>query len=337
MAWLSPRALRALVVVFFSAFAAAAWAQPKPLQTLNVIVFPGGFNLPIWAAERQGFFEQNGIRVVITPTPSSTFQMQGLAEGRFDIAMTAMDNVVAYQEGQGEAKIPDNPDMFAFMGADNGFLSLVGGKGVKSFADLKGQKLSVDALTTGYAFVLRELLARNGIAESEVTFERAGGVSGRFQALLKGAHAGTMLITPFDILAMNQGHPQLARAAEHLGAYQGVVAASRRSWAKDNEAALVGYIRAWQAGVAFLYDPRNRDVAEALLVANIRAMSPQLAKQSLQVLLDERTGFFKDPALDLKGVATVLALRSKFAEPRKSLTDPSKYVDSSYVEKARKP
>ena len=99
----------------------------------------------------------------------------------------------------------------------------------------------------------------------------------------------------------------------------------------------MGYIRAWQAGVAFLYDPRNRDVAEALLVANIRAMSPQLAKQSLQVLLDERTGFFKDPALDLKGVATVLALRSKFAEPRKSLTDPSKYVDSSYVEKARKP
>src|SRR5918992_1002509 len=185
------RCLAALLALVASG---AVFGQAKPLQTLNVIVFPGGFNLPLWAAERQGFFESNGLRVVITPTPNSTFQMQGLAEGRFDVAMTALDNVVAYQEGQGEAKIPDNPDLFAFMGADNGFLSLVGGQGVTSIADLKGKKLSADAMTTGYAFVLRELLAGNGISESEVTFERAGGVLGRFQELLKGSHAGTMLI-----------------------------------------------------------------------------------------------------------------------------------------------
>jgi ABC-type nitrate/sulfonate/bicarbonate transport system substrate-binding protein len=313
---------------------APAWAQAKSAQVLNVIVFPGGFNLPLWAAERQGFFTENGVRVVLTPTPSSTFQMQGLAEGRFDIAMTAIDNVVAYQEGQGEAKIPDNPDMFAFMGADNGFLSLVGGRGVKSIGELKGRKLSVDAMSTGYAFVLRELLAKNGIAESEVTFERAGGVLGRFQELLKGTHDGTMLITPFDLIAMNRGHVQLARAAEHLGAYQGVVGAARRSWARQNEAALVGFIRAYQSGLQFLYDAGNRDVAEALLVANVRAMTPQLAKQSLQVLLHDKTGFFKVPAIDMDGVQTVLALRSKYAEPRKSLNDPGKYVDSAYQKKA---
>ena len=106
---------------------------------LNVIVFPGGFNLPAWAAQRQGFFEASGVRVSFTPTPSSTFQMQGLAEGTFDIAMTAFDNVVAYQEGQGEAKMPDAPDLFAFMGSDNGFLSVMGGKGIARFPDLRGR------------------------------------------------------------------------------------------------------------------------------------------------------------------------------------------------------
>ena len=312
------------------ALAAAAYGQAKPLQTLNVIVFPGGFNLPLWAAERQGFFENSGVRVVLTPTPSSTFQMQGLAEGRFDIAMTAIDNVIAYQEGQGEAKIPDNPDMFAFMGGDNGFLSLVGGPGVKSIAELKGKKLSVDAMTTGYAFVLRELLARSKISESEVSFERAGGVLGRFQELMKGTHAGTILITPFDVLAMQKGHTQLARAAEHLGAYQGLVGAARRSWARQNEAALVGFIRAYRSGVQFLYEPTNWEIAEALLVANVRAMTPQLAKQSLQVLLHPHTGFYKDAAIDMKGVATVLALRSKYGEPKKELTDAAKYMDTSY-------
>jgi ABC-type nitrate/sulfonate/bicarbonate transport system substrate-binding protein len=299
-------------------------------QDLRVIVFPGGFNLPIWAAERQGFFEEQGLRVVLTPTPSSTFQMQGLAEGRFEVAMTAFDNVVAYQEGQGEAAIPPNPDMFAFMGSDHGFLSVVGGRGVKSFADLKGRKLSVDALTTGYAFVLRELLARNGIAEAEVTFDRAGGALGRFQELLKGTHAGTVLVTPFDLLAMNQGHTRLALAHEQLGAYQGVVAASRRSWAAKNEDALVGFVRAYRDGVSFIF--ANREIAAALLVANVRAMTPALAGQTLAVLLDERHGFFRDVRLDAAGMKSVLALRSKFSAAR--FSDPAKYVDLSYRDKA---
>jgi len=229
-----------------------ALAQPKPAQKLEVIVFPGGFNLPIWAAERQGFFEANGVRVSLTPTPSSTFQMQGLAEGRFDIAMTAFDNVVAYQEGQGEAKIPDQPDLFAFMGSDNGFLSVMGGKGVQRFADLKGRKVSVDALTTGFAFVLRELLAKNGIAESEVTFERAGGLIERFPGLLNGTHAATVVLTPFDLIAQAKGHAQLARAGEQLGAYLGVVGAARRSWAREHADALAGFIRAYRQGVDFL-------------------------------------------------------------------------------------
>ena len=60
-------------------------------------------------------------------------------------------------------------------------------------------------MTTGYAFVLRELLAKNGIAESDVTFERAGGALSRFQELIKGSHAGTILVTPFDLLAIEKG------------------------------------------------------------------------------------------------------------------------------------
>lgn len=323
------RLLTALALATMSAVAAA---QPQ-LKTLNVIVFPGGWNLPIWAAERQGFFEQNGVRVAVTPTPSSTFQMQGFAEGRFDIAMTAIDNVVAYQEGQGEAKIPDNPDMFVFMGGDSGFLSLVGGKSVRSIAELKGKKISVDAMTTGYAFVLRELLARSGIAESEVTFERAGGGLQRFQELLKGSHAGTMLIAPFDLLAINQGHVRLAKADEHLGAYQGVVGAARRSWARENEAALLGFIRAYHAGVQFVVDSKNREITEALLVALAgRTMTPPLARQAADTLLDPKAGFIRDVAVNVEGARTVLALRSKFTG--KPLGDPTKYIDSSYRDKA---
>ena len=34
------------------------------LQTVNLIVFPGGFNWPIWVAQEKGFFASNGIEIV---------------------------------------------------------------------------------------------------------------------------------------------------------------------------------------------------------------------------------------------------------------------------------
>jgi ABC-type nitrate/sulfonate/bicarbonate transport system substrate-binding protein len=141
----------------------AASAQAQSLQPVSVIVFPGGFNWPIWVAQARGYFADNGIEVKLTPTPNSVFQLTGLIEGKFDIGMTAIDNVIAYMEGQGEAAVAAQPDLFAFMGGDNGFLSLVMAPEVKSFADLKGKTLSVDALTTGYAFVLLDLLERGGL------------------------------------------------------------------------------------------------------------------------------------------------------------------------------
>jgi ABC-type nitrate/sulfonate/bicarbonate transport system substrate-binding protein len=79
-------------------------------QSISVIVFPGGFNWPIWVAQQKGYFAQNGIEVKLTNTPNSVFQLTGLIEGRFDVAMTAIDNVVAYMEGQGEAKVDRQPD-----------------------------------------------------------------------------------------------------------------------------------------------------------------------------------------------------------------------------------
>ena len=42
----------------------------------------------------------------------------------------------------------------------------------------------------------------------------------------------------------------------------------------------------------------------------------------------------RDVALDLDGIRTVLELRSKYGAPKKTLTDPMKYVDLSYYEKA---
>src|SRR5467141_4828049 len=98
-----------LAVLFLTA---CTTTPPAATKTVNVIVFPGGFNWPIWVAQEKGLFSKNGLDVKVTPTPSSVFQLTNLIEGKFDIAMTAIDNLIAYREGQGEAKV-DGPDLIA--------------------------------------------------------------------------------------------------------------------------------------------------------------------------------------------------------------------------------
>src|SRR5215468_3439387 len=327
------RTLSGLVIACAFATGVDAQAPATPPTPLRVIAFDGGWNLPVWAAQRQGFFEANGVSVQLSYTPTSTYLISSLFDGKADIALALMDNYVAYQEGQGEAKIPDNPDLFAFLGGDGGFASVVAAPGVKSFAELKGKTVSVDAMTTGFAFLLREMLARNAITEADVTIVRAGGTPNRYRELLAGKQDATVLRTPFELTAKARGFNVLAYA-ESLGAYQGTAAATRRSWAMSHEKELIGFIRAYRAGVDWLYDRANREIVEALLVANQRDMTPALAKQAYDLLLADKGGITRDAALDMNGIRTVLELRSKYGTPKKTLTEPAKYVDLSYYEKA---
>ena len=316
---------------------ATAHAQPAPaLRTINVITFGGGVNLPIFVAQRQGLFSKHGVEINLRYTPSSVYLMTGLIEGRFDIASAAIDNLVAYQEGQGEAPVKVTPDLVAFMGLENGFLNLVALPEVKSVADLRGKDLGVDALSTGFAFVLREMLDKAGIKDSDAKYVRFGGTPLRYAALLERKFAATLLSTPFDLQAEAKGFTRLGNATDLLGAYQGRAAFAMRGWLKDNEAAAIGFMRAMREATEWIYDPQNREIAEALLVANDRDMTSALAKKTYDMFVDKKGGLYRDGKIDIEGFKVVLALRAKYGQPKKDLNDPMKYIDLDLYGKAFK-
>ncbi|UUX95307.1 ABC transporter substrate-binding protein [Aquabacterium sp. J223] len=306
-------------------------APPAAAVPLKVIVFPGGFNWPLWVAQDKGYFSRERLSVAITPTPNSTFQMKGLIQGDFDIAMTAMDNVIAYREGQGEAGV-DGPDLVAVMGADTGFLRVVASPDVRSYADLRGKTLSVDALSTGYAFVLLEMLERNGLVlDRDYKTERAGGVMQRYQALMERKHAATMLVAPFDIMAQAQGFPTLGNASVALGHYQGVVAAVRQGWARANAQQVSSYIRAYAAAIDWLADPRNKDDAIRIFLANMPAQTTlQAAQTAYTALVSGRETFQRQARIDTAGVDTVVRLRAKFGRAGVKLREGAQYYDMTY-------
>src|SRR5918912_654360 len=129
------------------------------------------------AAQAKGLFEREGLTVEVELTRGSVEQIRGLLAGTWDIAHTAADNVMAYVDREGA-------DLCVFGVFDLSVgQTLVVRPEVRSYADLRGQPLGVDALDTGYAFVLRRMLERNGLAWGSYELVPVGSTPQRQQAL----------------------------------------------------------------------------------------------------------------------------------------------------------
>jgi ABC-type nitrate/sulfonate/bicarbonate transport system substrate-binding protein len=293
--------------------------------SLRVMGFGGASSWPLLVARELGYFGQQDLRVELLRARDSASQMKQLAEGRIDIAMTAMDNVIAREEG----------DVIAFMGVNHGGrFNLFAQRDIDSVAALRDRDIGVDAVSTGYAFVLRDMLREGGLAPGEYRLASVGGSRERWQALLDGKVAATLLNAPYDARARTQGYRLLARS-ENIGRYQGSVGAARRAWARGHAPVLVSFIRAYVQAMRWLYAPSNREEALAVLMRNQRGMGREEAERSYDGLLHPATGSLApDAALDLEGVAKVLTLRREFTPSRKPPADAQSYYDLRYWREA---
>ena len=86
--------------------------------------------------------------------------------------------------------------------------------------------------------------------------------------------------------------------------------------------------------VRWLEEPSNREAAIALLRANVPGMDAEVARLSCAVLLDARSGFFADVALDDTGARAVMELRGRLGDPPRRLDDVARYIDRRYWSEA---
>jgi ABC-type nitrate/sulfonate/bicarbonate transport system substrate-binding protein len=325
--------LVAISFVALSVFAAPVQAQKE--ITLNS--FKSASLWPIWAAGKQGLFEKQGLTVKNIYTPNSVDQMVGLIEGKFDMITTAFDNVIAYAEGEGSPQAPKDADLIAFMGGNNGALSLIARPEIKGIKDLKGRDLAVDAIATGFSFVLREILARNGLGVNDYKFVAFGNTGARWQALRDNKAFAGLLSPPLSQIAVAQGYPKLADAVEVLGGYQGTVAATRRDWAKSNADTVVAFILGYRAGLAWLRAPANKQAAIDVLRSEIPETTAAAGEQNYAVLIADPKGFDVGGKIDAAGARQVLELRRRYGPQGKSGRDIGRFIDESYFERAAKP
>ena len=303
------------------------------LTTIEMITFGGASNLPLWMAQERGLFARQGLAITLAATKGSIPQMQNMMAGKYQLAGTSIDNVMAYTEGQGDIPL-DDFDLFAFAGVHSGLNSVVARPEIKSYADIKGKTVAVDALGTGYAFLLFRILADHGLAfGSDYGVISVGGGPERLEALQKGDAVAAVMAAPNNFEARRQGFTILAEdAALAVGSYQGSVYAARRSWAASHEAEILAFIRA----VAAAHELVRTDRATAIdcLARHLKSLSEEDIAEVHAGLANVTGGLNQRAELNIEGIRTTMALRSVYAKPRKTLADPLKYVDPSFHQKA---
>ena len=276
---------------------------------------------PLYVAQGRKLFEQAGVAVEVTLTGSSAHQLEQLRSGGYDIGFQQSDHVVRAVEAGSDLSI-----VMAQGYAPE--LSLVVAPGIRTFADLRGRDIAVDGANTGYALLLRKLLAQHGLDRSAYRFIEIGGSQERFDALKSGRAVASWLNPPFDRNLFVVGFATLGTTTQFFPGYPGSVAAARRSWAAQNADRLVAFIRAFRGACRWLQDPAHKAAAVALLPERL-----QIAADAAGRAFD---AFVKKPlpAIDAAGLQQVIDVyweAEGLATPKRA---PEKYMDLSYQQRA---
>lgn len=288
-------------------------------QAIRLALISEGVNAwPLYAAQDQGFFADAGLDVETILTRSSVKQLGELIRGGYDIGFQQADHVVRAVEA--------GSDLFIFMAqAHAPELMLIAEPDVRDFAQLKGRDIAVDGARTGYALLLRKLLAGRGLDDGDYTFREIGGSRERFEALRSGNAAATLLNPPFDRNLLAAGYTRLASTAECFPTYPGSIAAARRGWAERNPEALSAFIRAFDRGYAWLGKPASRSSAEKLLIDRLD-IDADAARCAYDAFAQE-----SQPRIAADALAQVIDLvwsAEGWPDPKGA---PEKYLDLSYL------
>ena len=140
----------------------------------------------------------------------------GLAEGRYQIAHSAVDNAFAMKEKA-------NVDIAVVFGGDDSFNRLIVQPEINSLADIKGKTVAVDALNTAYAFQLYEMLRQKGLNKGDYEVKSVGGTVQRLEAITKDKTYAAAMHEPAVLDSRREGRPEdrWARRLKAIGAVSG--------------------------------------------------------------------------------------------------------------------
>ncbi len=281
---------------------------------------------PLWAAAKQGFFDQQGLDaqlVLLRGTPPS---LQALVAGSVYVAGVSPDAVMEVEQR--------GFDPVMIEGVINGLThGIMGGKNYKTYESLRGATIGGQSLTSGITFPLKQVLKTKGLDyPRDYKLVNVGGTADLFAALSSGQIAAAPLAVPLNYAAEEAGFNLIGWYRDFLPNYQLTALTVRRSWAEANRPLLIRFVKGMVLAMRWMYE--NKQAAIDFLTKEMK-LKPEHARKGWEYYTSNHI-WYPDTDVNVEGVKTLIQLYSEQGQIKGALPNAAKYIDQSYLREALK-
>ena len=312
-----------LLALFVALVAAPASGQEKAKFPVGVGTKTLG-TCAIFLATKTGFFDDFGLDVQPVLLRGTPITVQALLGESLYVALGSADSTIG--------AAATGVDLLSVGGVVNGLTQvIVAGKKYKTYGELRGTTIGVQALTSGATNVLKRILKKNGLDyPADYKLLAVGGGSFNLAALTSGQIAATYLVVPLNYSAEEQGFNVLGYYRDYFPNYQLSVLAVKRGWAEKNRRLLVRFLKGTVRAHRWLY--ANKEAAIDFLAREI-PLNLELARKGWEYYTANRI-WHPNAEISLEGLKFTMEI---YAEQAKSSPpDPLKYIDMSFLQQAIK-
>lgn len=279
------------------------------------------FYWDVYAAISRGFMGEQKLEVEPIRIDTASQSVQMVITGAVDILSSNTELALNAIDKGGDLVILSNETARVPW-------SLMARPEIKTITDLKGKIIGVTQLTDASTTMTKLLLQKGGLGADDYQVIQVGGTPTRYAALVRGAVQATLLAQPADFKAAANGMRRLGGVQD---AFDGpaIVFVARRSWAQQNSGLVVSFLRGALAGMQWLSDPKNKSDAVQILSKRI-GVSEAEAVETYDLYMSQKV-------ISANGELPAAHIKNYLSLSRASVPeDVSKYVDFSYLERARR-
>src|SRR5215468_5823015 len=192
---------------------------------------------PLWVASGMGFLKREGLDAEVTAMRGTAPAMQALVSESIHVALAANDGVIGLVE--------KGMDLTMIAAGAKTTHMIMGGKGFKTYEDLRGATLGSSTLTSGTAFLLKRVLKAHGLEyPRDYKLINVGGSGPAFTALSTGAIAAAILAVPINFRAQEMGFNLIGKVSDIFPNYLLSSFSVRRQWAAEHRDEVVRFLKA---------------------------------------------------------------------------------------------
>ena len=279
----------------------------------------------LWAAWRLKYFEREGLDAEVVLMRGTAPAVQALIANSISAGLVANDGPIAAVE--------QGMDIAMVAGSSKLTHMLMGGKGYKTYEDLRGSTIGASTLTSGTAFVLRRALKVKGLEyPRDYKLLNVGGTTSAFAAISAGQISAAMQAVPNAFQAQEAGFNVIGRLADVFPNYLLSAYSVRRSWAEKNRQLVVRFLKAVVRAKKW-FEQDKKSAVEFL--AKEFQLTPSLAEKGLDYYLTNQA-WHPELEIELDGLKTVVDIYAEQTGMKGAVPNPEKYVDQSYLRQALK-